>query len=1026
MGWSRILKHSVPYLALVLFGLLMMVLIGYFSVAGILRKRLMENSQESLHATEENIKVVFSQSRMTLNNAFHILQKQIDGGASQQAISGYLRDVNRWMSLPDEGYPWFYGIHGYIRGEYFDSLGNPPDGAYDPQLTPWFRTAKNSGHDVAYTRSYWNRDTGKILLSVTKNLYSSNGEYFGIIVLDMGIDWLNSYLHSLGSLQGSVGIVLNQDMRILAHSEKKHIALDIRAVDRSFVQVVSALLRGDDLNTIRLTNAENLPVIVVIRRIFNDWYLVQITPESKYFLDMRKIALDLSFLALVLALVLGSIMIRINVRSVKADEANKSKSDFLANMSHEIRTPLNAIIGMTELALQEEAGPALPEYLANIRQAGSNLLSIINDILDLSKIESGGIRLITVSYRISSLVNNVVNVIRVRFHEKPILFLVNVDASIPDTLIGDEVRIRQILLNILSNAVKYTEEGFIRFTVTGTVMDSNNITLKFEVADSGIGIKEGDLKGLFGNFIRLDSERNRGIEGTGLGLAITKRLCYEMGGDITVSSVYGEGSVFTAIVPQEYTENTKMAAVANPSEKAVLLYDERPLYADSVSATLKNLKVPVIRLNKPEDFLDALGTGRFPYAFVSPGLVKETAAFIGDKKIQTSLALLANLEETSSFQGIPAILMPAYAVPVANLLNGVKIIQGGRKSLVRFTAPGARVLIVDDIMTNLKVAQGLLSAYRMQVDICDNGRSSISKVKATHYDLIFMDHMMPGMDGIEALTHIRALEGEYFKQVPIIALTANALSGMQEMFISKGFNDYLAKPIEISKLNALIDKWIPKEKQQTAGSVEALPEPPRPALFEIEGLDVQKGLAMTGGTEAVYREILERYCLDAEEYLPFLQSLPSPEDMRSFVIYVHALKSISATIGADALSAEALLLEDAGRENNLEIITEHLPDFRERLSALVDRINAVLRREEKPAEESEKSAWTLDKELLLQLKTALDRWDIHSVNQLLKELSEEAPPYETQIFSKISMCVLVSDFEEAGALLDSLLEAGNP
>ncbi|MDR0758910.1 MAG: histidine kinase, partial [Treponema sp.] len=404
-----------------------------------------------------------------------------------------------------------------------------------------------------------------------------------------------------------------------------------------------------------------------------------------------------------------------------AEAASRSKSDFLARMSHEIRTPLNAVIGMSELALQDSSGPALPEYLANIRQAGSNLLSIINDVLDLSKIEAGGFQLTIIPYWLSSLINNVINVIRVRFHEKPVLFLANVDAQIPNNLLGDEVRIRQILFNVLNNAVKYTEEGFIKLTVTGTFEENHTIALKFEVADSGIGIRKTDMKELFGNFTRLDLERNRAIEGTGLGLAITKRLCHEMGGEITVSSEYGKGSTFTVRLPQEYTAEDPVAVVENPGRKPVLFYDERPLYADSVCATLANLGVSVSRQDEGEAFLAALGTGSYPFAFVSSGLVERAVAAAGEREGGTRLVLLADLEETASFQGIPVILMPAYAVPVANLLNGVRVEQGGRKSLVRFTAPGVRVLIVDDIMTNLKVAQGLLSAYRMQVDICDNG-----------------------------------------------------------------------------------------------------------------------------------------------------------------------------------------------------------------------------------------------------------------------------------------------------------------
>jgi CheY-like chemotaxis protein len=348
------------------------------------------------------------------------------------------------------------------------------------------------------------------------------------------------------------------------------------------------------------------------------------------------------------------------------------------------------------------------------------------------------------------------------------------------------------------------------------------IQLNFEAADSGMGIREKDMDELFGDFIRLDMERNRGIEGTGLGLAITKRLCREMGGDITVSSVYGKGSAFAAVIPLEYTGKNILASVDNPGGRGVLLYDERPLYADSVAATLENLGVPVTRPAGAGAFFTELEMGRFPFAFVSAGLAEGASALISRLKSRTNLVLLGELGEGSSFQDIPVLLMPAYALPVANILNGVSLNQAVRKTQVYFTAPDARVLIVDDILTNLKVAQGLLLPYRMHLDICDNGRGAIALVKANHYDLIFMDHMMPGMDGIEAARQIRALEKsrqkeqspEFPQGVPIIALTANAIAGMREMFLSKGFNDYLAKPIDLSRLNEIIEKWIPREKRR--------------------------------------------------------------------------------------------------------------------------------------------------------------------------------------------------------------------
>jgi PAS domain S-box-containing protein len=730
----------------------------------------------------------------------------------------------------------------------------------------------------------------------------------------------------------------------------------------------------------------------------------------------------------------------------QAEQANRAKSSFLARMSHEIRTPLNAIIGMSELAIRDAASPAVPEYLTNIRQAGSNLLSIINDILDLSKIESGNFQLAPAPYRFASLVNNVINVIRVRFAEKPILFIVNIDAGIPNQLFGDEVRIRQILFNMLSNAVKYTHEGFIKFTVTGTRAE-DRARLRFEVADSGIGIKPEDMAELFDDFIRLDLEQNKGIEGTGLGLAITKRLCVEMGGDIAVSSEYGKGSTFTAVVNQGFVGDSPLARVENPLRKGVLLYDERPRYAESIAATLDNLEVPVTVPAKAADFFRELETGRFPFAFVSAGLMAEAAAIIRRLKVRTTLVLLAELGETSSFRDVPSIMMPAYAVPIANMLNGLTVNPEIRKTVVRFTAPEVRVLIVDDIMTNLKVAQGLLVPYRMQVDICDNGRSAIALVKANRYDLIFMDHMMPGLDGIETTKQIRALEGDFLK-LPIIALTANAIAGMREMFLSKGFDDYLAKPIEISRLNELMEKWIPRDKRLKTESDKDSRMPSSAPGFEIEGVDSGAGISMTGGSEAHYLKILAMYCRDAEAALPTL-AVPEGEDaLRRFILTVHSLKSISASIGAAALSGEALLLEQAAKGNELPLIREHLAGFRENLLSMVSRIRQVLDagvKPPRPAVEappatastvgaSPGTAMTaastaaassveavMDRALLVRLKKALEAENANAVDLALDELlAMPLGAVQKKALSDIWDSVLGMDFAAAAALADRL------
>jgi signal transduction histidine kinase/CheY-like chemotaxis protein len=837
--------------------------------------------------------------------------------------------------------------------------------------------------------------------------------------------WLSEYLDSVVSVWDGTMVVLDREKRILARSDGEYADRDIRGLIRK----TSELPPGEEFVDARIADAEGRQAVVVARCIFNGWYVVRIMPESVWRRDVHKATADFGFLAAVLFLLLGAVVVRISARSVRADEASKAKSEFLANMSHEIRTPLNAIIGMSELVLQDPSGPALSEYLFDIRQAGSNLLSIINDVLDLSKIESGGIQLVPVPYRLSSLINNVVNVMRVRFQEKPILFVVNADAGLPDTLVGDEARVRQILFNILSNAVKYTEKGFIKLTVTGISAGEDDISLKFEVADSGIGIKKEDLKDLFGNFTRFDLKRNQGVEGTGLGLAISKRLCLEMGGDITVSSVYGEGSVFTAFIPQKYAENLPMATVERPEEKAVLLYDERPLYGDSVFATLENLRVPVTRTDGTEEFLTALETGRFPFAFMSPCIAERASDLAARTKIQTGLVILAALEETSFFRGIPAILMPAYAVPTANMLNGVKTVYGGRRSLVRFIAPQARALIVDDIMTNLKIAEGLLSVYRMRVDLCDSGRKSISMVADNRYDLIFMDHMLPGMDGIEATAAIRALEGDYFKRVPIIALTANALSGMQEMFLAMGFDDYLAKPIEINKLNAIMEKWTPQEKREKTDEVaEAKAEEPRadaegpdaPASFAIEGVDTVRGIALTGGSDEMYEAVLALYCQDIAERLEIFEMSADEADLALLAVHFHAMKSASASIGAAATAEEAARLEAAAKEGDAAFVFARLAAFRTALEDLESRIEAVLR--DRKTEDAPASDEKPDRESLLRLKDALESENIGAADRILAKMTDAPLSGDMRkSISEISDCMLVSDFREAVVIAEKLL-----
>lgn len=503
-----------------------------------------------------------------------------------------------------------------------------------------------------------------------------------------------------------------------------------------------------------------------------------------------------------------------------AEQANRAKSDFLANMSHEIRTPINAIMGMNEMVLRESKDESIRDYAVNIQSASNTLLSLINDILDFSKIEAGKMEIIPVQYDTAVLLNDVVNMIDIKAKQKQLDFRVDIDSTLPSMLYGDEVRIRQIIVNLLNNAVKYTKQGYVKLAVVG-IHEESKFTLRVQVSDSGIGIKDEDLDKLFEGFQRLDMEQNRNIEGTGLGLAITHRLVEQMDGRMDVSSIYGKGSVFTVYLSQE------------------------------------------IRDDKP----------------------------VGDFRQHFEDVAKKQVEYKESF-----------------------------------TAPDARVLVVDDNEMNLAVVKALLKKTKIQVTVCMSGRECLDITKREHFDVILLDHMMPEMDGIETLHRLMSEENKC-SSVPVIALTANAIVGARAEYINAGFANYLAKPIEGAGLEKMLLQYLPESKVKKAdskvpaASAEVKAEE-KPAEVKVENVEKSSaepcinrniGLQYCAGDEDFYREMLELFSEGYDEAIANINDAFAAEDWKNYTIYVHGLKSSSLTIGEENLSAAAKELEFAGK-----------------------------------------------------------------------------------------------------------------
>ena len=502
-----------------------------------------------------------------------------------------------------------------------------------------------------------------------------------------------------------------------------------------------------------------------------------------------------------------------------AERESEAKSQFLARMSHEIRTPMNAIIGMTELALRANSISSTREHILTVKQAGTNLLSLINDILDISKVEKGKIEIQPTEYHFSSLLNDVISIIRMRVVDSHVRFVVNVDSKMPNELYGDEARIRQVLLNLLSNAVKYTDNGgFVSLSVQGEMDGTETINLTINVEDSGRGIKEEDLKKIFEEYAQVDRDNNKNVEGAGLGLAISWHLMKAMDGDIRVESEYGKGSKFTVTLPQTVRSSKSLGYVENAEEKRVLAYERRNMYAQSLIFAMKSLGVDCDRTFSDSSLLEKLASRKYAFAFIPFELYRNNAKAIAELNCGTKIVILTEFGESVPEKDLTVIAMPVHALSIANILNESQEGFSYHDSdgfAVKFTAPEANILIVDDVLTNLKVLKGLLTQYRVQVSLCKNGETALEAIKTSRYDMVFMDYLMPGMDGMETMKRIRELSAQdsYYADVPIVMLTANAVSGMREFCLENGFNDFMPKPVDMIQLNAVLERWIPREKR---------------------------------------------------------------------------------------------------------------------------------------------------------------------------------------------------------------------
>ncbi len=619
--------------------------------------------------------------------------------------------------------------------------------------------------------------------------------------------------------------------------------------------------------------------------------------------------------------------------------AQNSKDDFVANVSHEIRTPINTICGMSEIILKEELPYHIKENVLSMQMAGRNLMAVVSDILDYSELQTGKIELEEEAYNITSTINDVINMTMARKNEKKIELIVDCNANIPSVLLGDEKKLRRIIMNLVDNAIKFTEEGCVSLRI-GFRKENYGINLVISIKDTGIGIEEENLEKLFTGFNQVDTSRSRQEGGLGLGLAITNALVQKMGGALMVKSKPGKGTTVQIVVPQKIIDETPITSLENRQGISVATFIDmeqfnkiaiRDEYTRMIGHIVEQLKGKCHVCRNLAELQRREATERFSHIFISIVEYRADQEYFDTLSNKTNVIVILEQSEEKyiSNPDILRIFKPFYILAIASVLNGTydNKREGYHISREKFITENAHVLAVDDNRMNLRVLEELLSNYKIKVTTAKSGREALEKITAAKFDFVFMDHMMPEMDGVETLHRIRDLVGTYYQKIPIVALTANAVAGTREALLAEGFNDFIEKPIERSVLERVLKRNIPDEKivyKNEAANTEnvVVKEEPKAEVFAIEGLDVEKGILYCNGKEQ-YIKVLQGYCEDWDNTGMVAEEAFEKKDWKNYTIAVHGLKSAMRSIGAMPLSENARKLEYAGKENNIEYILEN-------------------------------------------------------------------------------------------------------
>jgi len=915
---SRAINSVYAQMFIIVIAFVIMGISSFLFASRIEHRHLINDAENALAFTEAEVVSNLLEPETFLSGYSETIRTMLLRGDNAKSIASYMSALTGLLIRDRERMVGLNNSHGFfisLGGIYISGKDSSADAQLENHL--WHPSAIEASGRIIVSDPFKDPLTGNNIITFSRYIASDDGEPLAVICLDIELNRIYNNAVSINLTDGSYGILINDNMEIIAHPQPYLVGDKLYNIDSGIAALSNELERGQNIYERRVKNYMYEDSIVYFIKVKYGWFLGIVIPVNEYYRSVNNMAAFLIVLGSLLAWGLCTMLYYISQARIKSDMRTQQKSNFLATMSHEIRTPLNAILGMTEIQMQNSGHPpSTSEAFIKINNSGNLLLNIINDILDLSKIEAGKLELVPVKYDVASLINDIIQLNYIRYESKPIEFKIEIDENIPSVLVGDELRIKQILNNLLSNAFKYTDRGQVTLAVNAECVGRGGgaviVTLIFQVKDTGQGMTPEQISKLYDEYTRFNLEANRTTEGAGLGMTITRNLVDLMYGKISVKSAVNEGTAVTVRLPQK---------------------------------------------------TDGIGIR---------GIIgKENSESLRQFRLSASLQLKKN-------------------------------------QITHEYMPYGHILIVDDVETNLYVAKGLMAPYGLKIDLATSGFEAIDKIKeGIVYNIIFMDHMMPKMDGIETTKQLRRMGYNN----PIVALTANALAGQAEMFLKNGFDDFISKPIDIRQLNVCLNRLI--RDKQSSEVIEAA---------QKEKIELDKKQVSNQGHRQIDAQLALIFARDAEKAVESIKAsmknhFDSEEDLHMYIINVHAMKSALANIKSNELSSIAFRLEQAGREKNINVILSETNDFLEKLGMVINEIK-IKQQENIITEDTEETIIFL-KEKLQIIKEACAAMDKKSAKLALSELREKTWSHKTgELINSITEHLLHSEFDEISALVE--------